>query len=162
MDLVFLLKEKSEGRLWKLRPEDRPTAGKLTRDRSAESLQDYLSFGPTDSAAGRHAVGESSSDESTKVSVALTLAAASGALTAWPHEVSEYGGRARGVGRRRRRVDDLARVRGLLPPDRLQASFPFRSCPELWRSGLLLEYSTRDDLNRSELGETNMQELSGS
>ena len=32
MDLVFLLREKSEGRLWQLKPENRPTAGKLTRD----------------------------------------------------------------------------------------------------------------------------------
>ncbi|CAE7441584.1 PAT17 [Symbiodinium natans] len=89
MDLVFLLREKSEGRLWQLRPEDRPTAGKLTRD-----------------------------DMHWVRAVLDELDAAGGASMTWPEFV------------------DFFR-----------------------QTGLLLEYSTRDELNQSELGETNMEEF---
>ncbi|CAJ1365053.1 unnamed protein product, partial [Effrenium voratum] len=32
MDLVYVLKEKSSGSIWKLKPSERPTAGKLCRE----------------------------------------------------------------------------------------------------------------------------------
>lgn len=89
MDLVFLLREKSEGRLWQLKPENRPTAGKLTRD-----------------------------DMQWVRAMLEELGSGGGASMTWPEFV------------------DFFR-----------------------QTGLLLEYSTRDELNQSDLGETNIEDF---
>ncbi|CAE7824711.1 PAT17 [Symbiodinium sp. CCMP2592] len=89
MDLVFLLREKSEGRSWQLKPESRPTAGKLTRD-----------------------------DMQWVRAMLEELGAGGGASMTWPEFV------------------DFFR-----------------------QTGLLLEYSTRDELNQSDLGETNIEDF---